>query len=217
MMAPSKRFLCACAAALAIATVFSGDPMAYMADGVTWAQPQMSYRVNSANANLAAAAVEAAVRSGADAWQEQTGAFRFTYAGTSSQTGTSSDGTNLVLFRNAANGSAVASTYVWSTNMRVVDADIVFWGGDFNFFAGSSGCSGGFYIEDIAAHEFGHALGLGHSTAAAATMYPSTSTCNTQNRTLDPDDISGVRALYPAALSSPAPLLSPPRGLRIVG
>ena len=55
---------------------------------------------------------------------------------------------------------------------QIIDADIVFWDEGFKFFAGTSGCSGGFYIEDIAAHEFGHALGLGHSTVSGATMYP---------------------------------------------
>ena len=82
----------------------------------------------------------------------------------------------------------------------------------FRFFAGSSGCTRGFYIEDIAAHEFGHALGLGHSTSASATMYPSVSSCDPRNRTLDADDIAGARALYP--LSQPP--LAAPTGLRIV-
>ena len=94
---------------------------------------------------------------------------------------------------------------------QIIDADVVFWDGAFTFFAGTSGCSGGFYIEDIAAHEFGHALGLGHSTLAQATMYPSTSSCNVQNRSLDADDIAGVRALYPL---TPPPL--PPTGFRIL-
>jgi matrix metalloproteinase-20 (enamelysin) len=94
-----------------------------------------------------------------------------------------------------------------------VDADIVFWDGGFRFFAGTSGCSGGFYIEDIAAHEFGHALGLGHSTVTSATMYPSTSACNTANRSLDADDVAGVRALYPPS-SMPVPPTAP-TGLRI--
>jgi hypothetical protein len=86
-----------------------------------------------------------------------------------------------------------------------VDADVVFWDGAFRFFAGTSGCSGGFYIEDIAVHEFGHALGLGHSTVAAATMYPSTSACNVQNRTLDADDIAGAWAIYPPTQPPSAP------------
>ncbi len=87
----------------------------------------------------------------------------------------------------------------------------MFWDGGFKFYAGSTGCSGGFYIEDIAAHEFGHALGLGHSTSTAATMYPSTSSCNTSGRSLDADDIAGVTALYP-----PLNVPTPPTGVRIV-
>ena len=51
----------------------------------------------------------------------------------------------------------------------VGDPRIVFWDGGFQFFAGSTGCSGGFYDEDIVAH------GSGHSTVTGATMYPSAS------------------------------------------
>jgi hypothetical protein len=182
------------AATLAAATVFAGDPMAYTATGPTWSQPQTPYYINSANLDLPGFSAETALRSGADAWQQQT-----------------YDGINLVLFRNASSGSAIATTYWWSSGSRIVDADIVFWDGAFRFFAGSSGCTGGFYIEDIAAHEFGHALGLGHSTSTNATMYPSVSSCSAGNRTLDPDDIAGARSLYP--LQQPP---SAPTGFRIV-
>jgi hypothetical protein len=41
-------------------------------------------------------------------------------------------------------------------------------------------------------------------------MYPSVSTCNQGNRTLDADDIAGVMALYPPQL------VSAPTGLRVV-
>jgi hypothetical protein len=117
------------------------------------------------------------------------------------------------VFRNASSGSAIATTYYWSSGNRLVDADIVFWDAAFQFFSGTSGCSGGFYIEDIAAHEFGHALGLGHSALQAATMYPSTSSCNANNRSLDADDIAGVLALYPPTSWVPRPITN----LRIVG
>ena len=193
------------AVAIAAATVFSGDPMAYVTNGPTWSQAQAPYYINSANLDLAGISAETAVRSGADTWQQQSAAFRFTYSGLSSQTTTTYDGINLVLFRNASSGSAIATTYWWTSGSRIVDADIVFWDGAFRFFAGSSGCSGGFYIEDIASHEFGHALGLGHSTSTNATMYPSVSACNMGNRTLDADDIAGVRALYPVQPPPPAP------------
>lgn len=211
-MAPVMRARFALVAAtIAAATVFSGDPMAYVANGPTWSQPQTPYYINSANLDLPGFSAETALRSGADAWQQQSAAFRFTYSGLSSQTTTTYDGINLLLFRNASSGSAIATTYWWSSGSRIVDADIVFWDGAVRFFAGSSGCSGGFYIEDIAAHEFGHALGLGHSASTNATMYPSVSSCNAGNRTLDADDIAGARALYPLQQPPPAPT-----GFRIV-
>ena len=44
-------------------------------------------------------------------------------------------------------------------------------------------------------HEFGHALGLAHSTVSTADMY---STYTGQKQTLTSDDISGVQAVYGA-------------------
>ena len=196
------------AAIAAVATVLSGTPGAFSVSGPAWPQPQTPYVVNAANLDLSGPAADAAVRAGADAWLVQAGAFRFIYSGASAQTTNTNDQVNLVLFRNASNGSAIATTYWWSMGSQIIDADIVFWDEAFKFFAGTTGCSNGFYIEDIAAHEFGHALGLAHSTVSTATMYPSVSSCNTGNRTLDADDISGVRSLYP--------VLPPPTGLRIV-
>jgi hypothetical protein len=197
------------AATVAVATALSGSAGAFMVSGPAWPQSQTPYLVNSANLDLPGAAADAAVRAGADTWLQQAGAFRFIYSGASSQTTNTNDQINLVLFRNASNGSAIATTYWWSMGSQIIDADIVFWDEAFKFFAGTSGCSGGFYIEDIAAHEFGHALGLGHSSLPEATMYPSVSSCNAGNRTLDADDIAGVRSLYP-------PPLPPPTGFRIV-
>lgn len=193
----------------AVALLWGAGPQAYVAAGPKWSQPQTSYVINGANLDLPAVAVEGAVRAGSDVWQQQSGAFRFVYGGASTQTTNTFDSVNLVVFRNASSGSAIATTYWWSNGSQILDADIVFWDGAFRFFSGSTGCSGGFYIEDIAAHEFGHALGLGHSALLGATMYPSTSACNTAPRTLDADDIIGARALYPM-------LLMPPAGLRVV-
>ena len=124
------------AATIAASLVFSGDPMAYEASGPTCSQAQTPFYVNSANLDLPAFAAETALRAGADTWQQQTAAFRFTYAGLSSQTAVTIDGINLVLFRNASSGQAIATTYWWSNGSRIVDADIVFWDAAFRFFAG---------------------------------------------------------------------------------
>lgn len=209
---PTTRFACL-AAALAIATVFVPHTAAYTAYPSKWAFSPVSYFVNASNLDLSSSAADAAVRAGAEAWSAQSQArFRFAYAGGSAQSTTTNDGVNLVVFRNASNGSAIATTYWWSTSSGIIDADIVFWDAGFRFFAGASGCTAGFYIEDIATHEFGHALGLGHSTIHGATMYPSVSSCNTSNRTLDADDVAGVQWLYPPQATPP----SPPTGLRAI-
>ena len=87
------------AATLAAAVMFPSDPMAYVASGPTWSVPQMRYSINAANLDLPVLSVETAVRSGANVWDFQSAAFRFVYAGASSQTTTTNDGINLVLFR----------------------------------------------------------------------------------------------------------------------
>ena len=188
---------------------------AYSTMGPKWINPVVTYFVNSTNLDLPDATAEAAVRTGADVWSTQTNAnFRFSFAGGSTQSTTTNDGINLVVFRNEANGSAIATTYSWFSGDSIIDADIVFWDAGFHFYAGASGCSGGFYIEDVAAHEFGHALGLAHTTVAGATMYPSISTCSSGARTLDADDIAGVVSLYPPLPTAPPP--TAPTGFRII-
>lgn len=199
---------------VALGTVLSSTTWAYAVLGYVWpaSAVPVPYYINPANMDVPTAAIEPAIRVGADAWRLQSGAsFAFTFAGFSTQTTNSNDGVNVVMFRNASSGSALATTYTWFSGTRMIDADIVFWDAGFQFVTGTSGCSGAFFIEDIATHEFGHALGLGHSTVVSATMYPSISTCSQQSRTLDPDDIAAVLSLYPPTVPP-----TPPTGLRII-
>lgn len=51
-------------------------------------------------------------------------------------------------------------------------------------------------LQGVAAHEYGHALGLGHSTAASATMYAFVQGNGVPARSLDPDDVAGVQWIY---------------------
>ena len=67
-----------------------------------------------------------------------------------------------------------------------------------DYVLGGPGCgpgSGGFDFASVVLHEFGHSLGLGHSTDPKAVMFPSIS-LETVKRTLAADDIAGIRALY---------------------
>jgi hypothetical protein len=57
-------------------------------------------------------------------------------------------------------------------------------------------------IQGVMAHEYGHALGLGHSADGLATMAPSGSAGQTSLRSINADDIAGVQCVYGLALSS---------------
>jgi hypothetical protein len=202
------RTLVATAVAVAGAAALHTGVGAY-ATFAHWASGPVTFYVNPVNADVSQAAAVAALQAGMDVWNTQAGtSFRYQYGGTATDTATAYDNRNVIMFRNASNGSTIASTYSWWTsNNELVDSDIVFWDGGFTFFTGSSGCGGvsnAAYIEDIAAHELGHALGLNHSSSTDATMYPSYSYCSMEFRSLAADDINGAKALYPT-VSNAAP------------
>lgn len=188
-----------------------------------WGTLAVSFHVNPVNADVSSNAAISALQGGMETWNTQSGTgFRFTYAGQTSTTATGYDNKNVILFRNESKGSTIASTYSWSSNGVLVDSDIVFWDGGYTFFTGSSGCSSGAYIEDIAAHELGHAMGLQHSTATDATMYGNYPRCSQALRTLAADDIAGAKKLYAdGAGTADAPptvkILSPANGASVTG
>jgi hypothetical protein len=194
-------------AAAAASALMIADPAAYVHYGPKWGTFQVPYYINPANADVSASAAITAIQAGANAWNSQTNAnLQLYYVGQTSGSTLSYNGKNEVFFRNTSNGSVIAEAYWWyNSSYKLVDADIVFYDGGFKFFTGSSGCSSGLYIEDTAVHEFGHAIGLGHTSVAGATMTPKTSLCATSGRTLEADDIAGVEALYPPSSTTPDP------------
>jgi len=186
-----------------------------------WGTLKVSFYVNPANRDVSQNAAIAALQGSMDVWNTQSGTpFRFSYAGQVSDTSTGYDKKNVVLFRNSTNSGAIASTYSWTSNGVLVDSDIVYWDGGFKLFTGTSGCSSGVYVEDIGAHELGHAMGLSHSNVSDATMLGSYKTCSQTQRTLSSDDIAGAKKLYGSSGSTTdtaptATILAPKSGTSV--
>jgi hypothetical protein len=143
------------------------------------------------------------------------------YMGRTSGNTLSKNGRSEVFFRNTSGGGLYGETYWWyDGSYRLIEADIVFYTGNYRFYNGSSGCSGsGIYLQDATTHEFGHALGLGHSSVSTASMSPTMQWCSTSVRSLDSDDLAGIEKLYPAGGGNTAPtvtITSPGTGLTLL-
>jgi hypothetical protein len=96
------------------------------------------------------------------------------------------------------NGSCLAATLTgYYSGSTIYDAD-VYTNTRYNFTSSgeTDGCSGEFDIDGIMVHEVGHVIGIGHSSVVGATMYPSVSSCNYNNRTLENDDTAAKNDLY---------------------
>src|SRR5262249_24376565 len=203
---------------LCLLLVFCGlrpDVMGFATSGYTWASNQVLYYVNPQNASgMSQAAAITDIQNAATGWTAQTHAnIQLVYAGTTSGSALQLNNKNEVFFRNDANGYAGETYFYYDSSGHIIDADIVFHEGSYHFYTGTTSCSGtGVYLSDLAIHEFGHALGLAHSSVAGATMEPSMpSYCDLTQLSLEADDIAGIEYLYPpTGRSSPntAPTVS---------
>ena len=204
----ARRFAISALCTLGIAGALTAGAMAYTSyTSYRWPGARATFYFNAnSGGDLPASSAIAALQTAMEVWNQQSGsAMRFSYGGTTNANQLANDGTNAMFFRPGS--SAIATNYTWWSGSSLVDSDIVFWD-DHTFSAGTSGCTSGYYLEDVAAHELGHAMGLDHSSDPEATMYPSLAACSQAFRTLAADDIAGARALYPGG-PAPAPNNAP--------
>ncbi len=103
---------------------------------------------------------------------------------------------NIVSEISGSSGATLAFTETpISDGWRIrVYADAAVW----NDGPGSIG-GGQFDIQGVLCHEFGHTLGLGHSTVNGATMAASVSSPATGSRSINSDDIAGIQSVYGVA------------------
>ncbi|HYH08893.1 MAG TPA: matrixin family metalloprotease [Thermoanaerobaculia bacterium] len=95
-------------------------------------------------------------------------------------------------------GSCLAATLTgYYSGSTIYDAD-VYTNTRYSYTSSreTDGCSGEFDMDGIMVHEVGHVIGIGHSNVAGATMYPTVSSCNINNRTLEADDRAAMTDLY---------------------
>jgi|GEM_PF-4921153 len=168
----------------------------YLQKGHKWpgASPTVSYRVNPNTADTSGE--ETAVQAAAATWTAVTGKnFAFSYAGATSATAYSLNGTNEILWKNLGDVSTLAHAIHWynTSTLLIVEADI-----EFNEYY--NWAPGTYDIQSIALHEMGHWLFLGDlysGSDTAKVMYGYYSS-GTLKRVLHSDDIAGIRYLYPA-------------------
>jgi predicted Zn-dependent protease len=188
--------------ALAIATILvvaaASPMMAYtlLSPRRTWASTPISVQVNNAgnstitDSDHGVSAVAGAIK----AW----GIINSSVTSSSAVRGTAP--ATIMLNNNGkiCTGSCLAATLTgYYSGSTITDADI-YTNTRYSYTSSkeTDGCSGEYDIDSIMTHEVGHVIGLGHSTVAGATMYPSVSSCNYNNRTLEADDIAGKNDLY---------------------
>ncbi|MSR62698.1 MAG: matrixin family metalloprotease [Planctomycetes bacterium] len=67
---------------------------------------------------------------------------------------------------------------------------------EWNWDDGPGTIGGRFDLQGVMCHEYGHALGLGHSAVAQATMAPAVSAGSTAIRSIAGDDVLGIQCIY---------------------
>ncbi len=144
-----------------------------------------------------------------------TASIAFSYAGFTGASPFADDGLSVIGFESEPSLDRVLGSTGFTidvTNGAIVEADI-FINSAFAWSTADAGEAARFDLESVVLHEIGHFIGLGHSAlgeteltgpdsrrvlASGSVMFPiAFGRGNTLDRTLQPDDIAGVSAIYP--------------------
>lgn len=184
------------------------QPLGFAYDGVHWPGPDPMgepYLVNLNTTDVPLDQALEAIQAAADTWTNVSGAdFEFSYGGSTTATDYSNppNGQNDIMWKdNGPNQGILAMTWTWRNEAdEIFESDMVI--NDY-YQWDTSGTPGEteFDLQSVALHEFGHYLRLEHDIDPDAVMYRLTS-AGSVKRALHPNDIAGIRYIYPAACLS---------------
>ena len=181
----------------------ASSAFAYSLNGRKWfSSADAKFYLNNANGPsccLSSSQQSSQITSGITPWGVAS------YGGTTTRSGAKRDGQNVISWGKLGGTTLGVTNYISTdTNQsqvcngsliyRFTEVDVRF-NNAFSWQT-SSGCSNGFDLAGVSTHEFGHAVGLGHSNVAGSTMYPSVASCDFTISSLANDDKAGYSAIY---------------------
>ncbi|MDQ3654313.1 MAG: matrixin family metalloprotease [Chloroflexota bacterium] len=182
-------------------TPVNGSPVAsFVAQGSRWTTTNLRYGFQNFTGDLTQAQVRTTIRAAFNLWSRVT-PLRFTevavantpqiiirFAAGDHGDGHAFDGANGVLahayYPPPAGGSLAGDAHFDEAETWTVALPVP---------------AGGYDLFTVAAHEFGHSLGLAHSADAGALMYPY---YGGPHRYLGADDVLGIQTIYGAAIKA---------------
>jgi len=179
--------------------------LGYKLMGVKWNTFPVTYSLNTSSLpqDLTAAEATGIFTASSEAWDDETGKELFNNAvlSTNKHYGTA-DGSNTVEFGAYPQTGVIAVTSVWYNRKTkaIVEFDMLYntyyaWGN------ADTTSAQVMDLQNIATHELGHAAGLSDiysGTYSYVTMYGYADYNQTDKRTLEPPDITGLQILYGA-------------------
>lgn len=127
------------------------------------------------------------------------------HGGSTTKSGAKRDGTNVISWGKLGGTTLGVTNYISTdtSQSQVCGGNVIyrFQEVDVRFnnafsWQNSSGCSGGYDLKGVSTHEFGHAVGLGHTNVQGATMFPSVAACDFSVSSLASDDRDGYNFIY---------------------
>ena len=178
--------------------IMAGGTVYYSYTGYHRSPASISYYINS----TLPADWSSAIQAGGATWNVAGSAFRYNYTGTTTRTGPTADGYNIIWRNDLGAGGTIAANYYWySRQTKIIsENDIIFnsrlpWA--------TNGAVGYYDVQNIATHELGHCLCLNDiykSYQSEMTMYGYGATGETKKRTLESGDIQGIKFIYGVGL-----------------